>query len=147
MRFEVSEVHIDIEGKLRKVRSDPFWTFAASEWHRLYKGYVPKRTGVLSEQVVITPGQIEHTAPYAHYQYVGEVYGPNYPVYENGVIVGWVSPRGRPKHPTGRSLKYKRDLNPLASREWDKAAEPTQKPKLVRAMQRYIDSGRLNLSE
>lgn len=32
-----------------------------------------------------------------------------------------------------------------ASRQWDRAAEPSQKPKLVDAMQAYIDSGRLHL--
>lgn len=115
MRFEVSEVNIDIEGHLRKARSDPFWTFAATEWHRLYLPYVPMRTGMLAGQVVITPGQIEHTVPYAHYIY------------------------------NGTGFNFRKDLHPLASAAWDKKAEPTQKRKLVRAMQQYVDSGRLGL--
>lgn len=145
MRIEVSEINIDIEGHISKARSDQFWTFAAAEWWKLYTPYVPMHTGMLAQQVAITPGQVEHTAPYAHYQYVGEVYGPNYPIYENGVLVGWFSIPGRPKHPMGRSLSFRTDKHPLASREWDKAAEPTQKPKLIRAMQHYVDSGRLRL--
>lgn len=144
MKIEVSEIHIDIQGHLRKVQSDTLGTFAASEWHRLYMPYVPFRTGTLAQQVVIHPWMIEHTAPYAHYQYTGEVYGPNYPIYENGALVGWFSRRGLPKQATGRSLSFRKDLHPLASREWDKAAEPTQKHKLISAMQHFVDSGRLN---
>lgn len=116
MKVEVSEVNINIEGHLREVRSDPFWTFAAQQWHRLYQPYVPMRTGTLAQQVVITPGQIEHTVPYAHYIYDGK-------------------------------FRFRKDLHPLASREWDKAAEPTQKPKLIREMQKYVDGGRLKLDD
>jgi hypothetical protein len=146
VRFDVSEIKIDIPKHLREVADPAFWTFAATEWHRLYMPYVPMRTGMLMSQVVITPGQIEHTAPYAHYLYKGEVYGPNYPITEDGVAVGWRSPAGLPKHPTGRRLSFRHDLHPLASREWDQAARPTQEPKLVNAMQAYVDSGRLKLS-
>ena len=121
-----------------------FWTFAAKEWHRLYSKYVPFDTGVLRDTVVITPGQIEHTSPYAHYQYTGDVYGPNYPFAHNGIVTGYFSPPNRKKSPTGKKLKYK---NPLASREWDKKAESTQKDKLISAMQRYVDSGRLKLDD
>lgn len=115
MRFEVSEVHIDIPRHLAKINDDKFWTFSAVEWHKLYMPYVPMLTGMLSQQVVITPGQIEHVVPYAHRMYEG-----NY--------------------------RFRKDLHPLASREWDMAAEPTQKPKLIDAMQRYVDSGRLKLN-
>ena len=126
---------------LSKVRdNDPFWYFAATEWHRLYKKYVPFKTGVLRDTVVIEPKQITHTQPYAHYQYTGEVYGPNYPIVQNGVHVGYFSTPNRKKHPTGKTLKYK---NPLASKEWDKRAEATQKRKLISSMQGYINSGRL----
>ena len=34
-----------------------------------------------------------------------------------------------------------------ASRAWDRAAEPTQKPKLVAAMQAYVDAGGLKLGK
>jgi hypothetical protein len=114
MRFEVSEVKVDLPHRLQQVQDPRFWTFAAQQWHRLYQPYVPMRTGTLAQQVTITPGQIEHTAPYAHYIYDGHFH-------------------------------FRRDLHPLASREWDRAAEPTQKPKLVREMQKYVDSGRLKL--
>jgi hypothetical protein len=115
MRIEIAEIKIDAQAHLRQVRDDAFWTFAAQQWHRLYQPYVPMQTGMLAQQVVITPGQIEHTVPYAHYIYTGH-------------------------------FRFRKDMHPLATREWDRAAEPTQKPKLIRAMQAYVDSGRLNLN-
>ena len=42
-------------------------------------------------------------------------------------------------------FNFKRDKHPRASRKWDKAAAPTQKPKLVRELQAFIDRGGLNL--
>ena len=72
----------------------------------------------LSQQTAITAGQswgqIEHTAPYARYVYYGEVYGPNYPIFQAGQIVGWYSSRGRAKHPTGRKMQYNRSLHPIS---------------------------------
>ena len=112
MRLEVSEIKIDIDGHVSRVRSNAFWTYAAQSWHRLYFPYVPMDTGMLAQQVTITPGQIEHTVPYAHYIYDGH-------------------------------FRFRKDQHPLATREWDKAAEPTQKPKLIQEMQTYVDSGRL----
>lgn len=138
----VSEIKIDIPKHLQTVRSDPFWTFAASEWHRLYAPFVPMDTGQLLRQVNIVPGQITHTAPYARYIYHGEIYGPNYPIRQGGRVVGYYSPRGRRKHPTGRRMRFR---NPQASARWDKAAEPTQRGKLIAAMQGYADR-RLNFN-
>lgn len=59
-------------------------------------------------------GEIIYPGPYAHYQYYGEVYGPNIPIFEDGILAGFFSPPGQPKHPTGRQLQYKTDVNPLA---------------------------------
>lgn len=141
--LEVAEVNVNAGRIAQKVEGDnAFWTYAASTWHRLYKPYVPFDTGTLRNTVRIRPGEIEHTEPYAHYQYAGEVYGPNYPLYKNGVHIGFFSQPDRPKRKMGRPLKYK---HPRASKEWDKAAEPTQKPKLISSLQSYIDQGRLKL--
>lgn len=143
----VTDVNIDIPKHIGDVQSAQFWTFAATEWHRLYEPFVPYHEGVLANTVVIIGGRgngsIEHTVPYARYQYYGNAYGPSYPLMRNGVIVGYRSPAGKPKHPTGKKLVYKRDQHPLASAMWDQAARPTQLPKLIRSMQHYIDSGRL----
>ena len=44
-----------------------------------------------------------------------------------------------------QNRNFRKDLHPLASSEWDKAAAPTQKPKLIEALQKYVESGRLKL--
>lgn len=62
---------VDTKGHVRRVRDEAFWTFAAEKWHRLYSEYVPYRTGALMNHVRISPGEIEHTAPYARYVYEG----------------------------------------------------------------------------
>lgn len=110
------ESHIDIPKHLKKIQDDTFWTFSANEWHKLYTPYVPRRTGTLFQQVKITPGQIEHTVPYARRMYEG-------------------------------NFNFRTDKHRLACKEWDKAAEPTQKSKLIETMQGYVDSGRLKLNE
>ena len=139
--ISVADVQVNVNGIVSKAKNDrAFWTFAASEWHKLYEPYVPMDQGELQSKVVIRPKEIEHTTPYAHYQYMGIVYGPNYPIVENGKIVGYYS-KG-PKKPTGKKIQYKR---PKASAKWDKAAAPTQLPKLASSLQAYVDSGRLKL--
>lgn len=144
--IDVGDVKVDVHGITAKAENDPaFWTFAAVEWHRQYKDYVPMKNGILYEQVNITPKQIEHTAPYAHYQYEGRVYGPNIPITEGDRTVGFFSQPNRAKKPTGKSLKYSKEQHPKATAKWDQAAAPTQLPKVAAAMQGYIDSGRLKL--
>lgn len=83
--------------------------------------YVPMDTGNLAQGVDISKDSIKYPGPYAHYMYMGEVYGPNIPIIEDGIVVGWFSPKGKPKHPTGRPINYSTESHPLASKEWDKA--------------------------
>ena len=106
--------NIDIPAHMKPIREPAFWKYAASEWHRLYEPYVPMQTGMLKDTVDIRPNEIEHTVPYARYQYEGH-------------------------------FNFRKDRHPKASRQWDKAAKPTEEPKLIRSLQRYIDSGRVKL--
>ena len=141
--FELESANINARGMADKLENDSaFWTFAASESHRLYAPDVPLESGALRDSVTIAPKTITHNAPYAHYQYTGEVYGPNYPITQNGVRVGYYSTPNRPKQRTGKKLKYK---NPKAAAKWDQVAAATQTPKLISSLQAYIDSGRLRL--
>lgn len=70
--------------------------------------YVPMDTGALRESVDITPDTVSWRTPYAHYQFAGWVYGPNFRVLtENGTE--WRSPRkdsGIEKRPTGKRLGW-----------------------------------------
>lgn len=87
--------------------------------------FVPKKGGKLRRSVIVGPKSISwgRGLKYAHYQYEGEVYGPNYPIvqggtlagffraggrrypiFNGGTITGWYSIPGMTKHPTGREL-------------------------------------------
>ena len=148
MKIEVTSVtHIDVSKLVELVDNDAFWLFAATEWHRLYTPYVPMDSGSLAQQVTIEPKTITHTSPYAHYQYTGAVYGPNIPITQGGVVVGFFSKPGVPKHPTGASLTYRKNQHPLASAKWDKAAEPSQKDTLIGRLQAYVNGGGLNFGK
>ena len=80
----------------------------------------PDRTLEFSAQISteIGSGQVIWNTPYAHYQYAGIVYGPNIPIIEDGVLMGWFSPPGRPKYPTDRELTYDTEQNPMAGPRW-----------------------------
>lgn len=136
---------IDVIGTAKQLHSPELWEFAANEYHRLLTPYVPMESGELSETVSIKGGdlngEIEYTSPHAHYIYEGKAMGPSF--YAEGF--GFWSPPGEKKHYTGKMLNISKSNHPLASTHWDEAAEPTQKPKLIAAIQEYIDSGRLNL--
>ena len=86
--------------------------------------YVPFDSGTLANSAYgatqIGSGKIVYPGPYAHYQYYGEVYGPNIPVFDDdsGTPTRFFSRPGEKKHPTGRPLHYKTDVNPLAGSFW-----------------------------
>lgn len=66
--------------------------------------YVPNKSGELRKSMKAYPKSVRWETPYAHYQYMGEVYGPNHPIIRKGIIVGWYSTPGMKKRPTGREL-------------------------------------------
>lgn len=86
--------------------------------------YAPWETGSLAKSpygaTQIGSGKVIYPGPYAHYQYYGEIYGPNIPVFEDdtGIPTRFFSPPGQKKHPTGRSLNHATDVNPLAGPFW-----------------------------
>lgn len=86
--------------------------------------YVPWETGLLGKSAyaatAIGSGVVVYPGPYAHYQYYGEVYGPNIPIFDDDsdTPTGFFSPPGQEKHPTGRELQHKTDTNPLAGPFW-----------------------------
>lgn len=86
--------------------------------------YCPWDSGALAKSAYtatqIGSGQVRYPGPYAHYQYYGEVYGPNIPIFDDnsGEPTGFWSPPGQRKKPTGRELQYSKDKNPLAGPFW-----------------------------
>lgn len=94
-----------------KINHDPgLWTFAANTWYKLCEPWTPFDTGLLLTEVLIEPKQIYYVMKYAK------------PVYE------------------GTRMNFQTLHHPLATHHWDKAAEPTQLPKLKQAMQGYINT-------
>ena len=107
--------------------------------------YVPADSLVLAQNVRTYveggKGIVHYQSPYAHYQYMGIVYGPNYPIKDGGTIMGYYSPPH--KTSTGRKMKHSTFRHPLATSEWDKAMARARKGDLVRAYEAYLKGSRL----
>lgn len=89
-------------GKVQKVVDEAVLRYCAPK--------VPFDTGYLIRSAItasaIGEGLIVYATPYARYLYYGEIYGPNFPIFEGGELAGFRSPKGKKKHPTGRKLTY-----------------------------------------
>lgn len=139
------EAHINIPADLKKVRDPKFWEFGANQWWICITPYTPFVTGTTAESVKIRgksgSGEIEYLQPNAHYLYHGEL------MVDPETRSSWAR-AGVKKVYAGKELILgKNGKHSLASKKWDKAAAPHKKKDLIDAMQGYIDSGRLNLSE
>lgn len=102
--------------------------------------YVPMDEGYLSQSVQVLPAYVQYQGPYAHYMYIGEVYGPNIPIKDDaGNIIGWFSPPGQTKTPTGRPIQYSTEKHPLASKEWDKAMMRDKKDEFLQQVKDILE--------
>lgn len=103
--------------------------------------YMPSESGVLSKKLkfMVAPNKIIVLGPYAHYQYKGEVWGPNIPIKENGHIVGYRSPPI--KRPTGRNLVYHKRIggNDRPGPFWDKRLIAAEGKAIEADLKRYIE--------
>lgn len=112
----------NLKGKLDRLLNDKSTMTACHNLlFKMMTPYVPFDTGILSQDVEITDKHVRYNQPYAHYMYEGIVYGPNIPIVQNGVVVGWYSRPGIKKSPTGRYMTYDKTHHPLATRHWDEA--------------------------
>ena len=100
----------------------------------------PDRTLEFSAQpsTEIGSGEVIWNTPYAHYQYMGIVYGPNIPIVKDGVLMGWFSPPGRPKSPTDRELKYDTSRKPLAGPRWFERMKADRLNDILEAARRAV---------
>ena len=79
-------------------------------------------------------GAIEYNTPYAHYLYMGEIYGPNIPIKdEEGNLVGFFSPPS--KEPTGRPLRY---YEPGTTDHWFEVAKERHREDWIRLVQEIV---------
>lgn len=108
------------------------------------KPYTPARNMVLAQSArkdtVIGSGLIVQNTPYAHYQYMGVVYGPKFPQYDkNGEIIGWKSPRK--KYRTSRELVYSTALHAKAGKRWFHRMKADRKREILAGAQKLIKKG------
>jgi hypothetical protein len=124
------------------LESDELWLYSANEWKRLISKYVPRRTGQLMSNVEVKTKEVHYKSAHAMYVYHGKLYvDPKYKVggFTNDGTNWWSRP-GIKKVPSGRDLKMRRDGNPNASKEWDKAAiKDKQDLLLIKSMQSWIN--------
>lgn len=117
--------------------------FVDSECIRQMDKYTPKRTGALIRSATlgtkIGSGHIVYNTPYARYQYYGEIYGPNIPIYKDGELMGWRSPPK--KHPTGREITYSKDKNPNAQKLWFEKMKSEKGELILRGAQKIAGGG------
>lgn len=104
--------------------------------------YVPMANGDLAiNNVREETDRIIYASPYAHYMYEGKVMGPNIPIIENGIVVGWFSPKGKPKHYTGADIKYSTSQHSYAGKHWDKRMWSAEKDTVEKEVQDYVQRG------
>lgn len=100
------------------------------------KPYTPFRNGILEKSATlgtkIGSGRIVYNSPYARYQYYGAVYGPNIPIYENGELVGFRSPKK--KYKTNRMIQYSTAKHPQAQRLWFETMKKKHGPSILRGV-------------
>ena len=131
--------HLD-EG-LSGLIDDSVRLYAQQAYHRLMKPYIPRRTGTLMENVIITKDGVRFVSPYACYLYHGKVM-----VDPDTKKAGWFDPKkGRwrsrwhvKKVQSDRDLQFNRELNPYACAYWDKAAMVRRGESFVREITGYI---------
>ena len=104
--------------------------------------YVPYDNGILA-RYEIQGTNIIYKQPYAHYMYKGDVMGPNIPIKEGDIIVGWFSPKGKPKHYTGKKIKYNTSKgHDYAGPEWDKRMWSAEGKDVIREVQDELQKRR-----
>ena len=140
LRIDLNEPKI-----VQKVTNDRFGLFVAKSWKDIIDPYTPKDTGLLMQNVELSPWQIKYTEPYSAYMYYGEVYVD--PVYDVGGFYssdyGFWSRPGVKKVPSGRTFEFQKN-NPYSTDHWDvKAEQAGQKDKLYRTLNNALNSGRI----
>lgn len=121
---------------IHKLLADTFRPYVPIDVSEMY-GESEHPNGHMVDNVEITPEYFKYPGPYAHYMYEGLVYGPNIPLFNaEGVIVGWRSPKGKKKHPTGSTFNYTNA--PEATDHWDKAALTEHRGEIEKEIRRII---------
>ena len=127
-------VNVDaLQRKLEDVLDDRTMLEIHNLYAKMMEPYVP--FGLDLANLEVTPEYVKYNTPFAHYMYEGKVYGPNIPIIEDGIVVGWFSPPGQTKTPTGADLQY---TKPRASAHWDQAMLAEKKEEFVHQVEEIL---------
>ena len=115
INFEIDETMQRMMQGLTVTQLRKLWTAVANNVWEKCEPYTPRQQGTMHNTAIrgatSSGGYILYTAPYSHYQYYGQVMGPN-TLTENG----WRSFHA-PKHYTGEPLTY--GGGALRGSKWD----------------------------
>ena len=110
--------------------------FIDDEVIKLMEPYTPMDSGMLMQSphhgTVIGSGKIRYSegTPYAKYLYYGVIYGPNIPIFENGILTGFRSPPE--KKSTGRPIQYSTEKHPQAGKLWFERMKADHKDNILK---------------
>lgn len=127
--------NINIAKKIAKVSNKKLWMFAGREWYRLMFPFIPFRTGALAALV-----DVEFEKPISEQEALNRgLSGDSIKADNQRAEIHFKAPYSRKQY--YGNFNWRDDLHNLATGQWDKAAEPTQRKKLIEAMQAYIKRG------
>lgn len=136
-----TEIKFDVDNLLKRFEKlatdDKTMLEIYNLFGKLIEPWVPMDNGILAHGYEITPNYIRYPGPYAHYQYMGIVYGPNIPLFDDaGQLIGFYSPPGERKSPKEPEQKiiYNEEKHKRASKKWDKAAYPVIKDQFLQGV-------------
>lgn len=135
------EVKIDpvyvIETKLGIQPNGPAHYFFTETCATHMDKYVPASDRLrLASSERHTVDEIHYKTPYAHYMYEGKVMGPNIPIKENGIIVGYWS-KG-PKYYTGEDIEYSTEKHSEATSHWAEKMWTAEKDDVIKEVADYV---------
>lgn len=124
-----------IKARLGLNKDGQVQTFFTSECAKAMDKYVPYDEGMLASYR-IEGNLIIYEQQYARYMYNGKVMGPNIPIKENGMIVGWFS--RKPKYYTGKDIDYSNSIakgHKFAGPYWDKRMWTAEGEDIIKRIQ------------
>lgn len=102
---------------------------------------IPFQQGALRKSVNypegIYGGMMEYNTPYVHYQYMGEVYGPNIPIYDDEILKGFRSPPK--KYSTGRKMVHTE--HPETTDHWFEEAKRQHGKEWIDLVKKVVGKG------
>lgn len=115
----------------RFCEDDRVGLFLATTWAKYFAKYTPMQTGTLRDSFSVEPFKVTYNAPYAHYQWTGELW------VSSTTGSSWAE-AGEIKVPTGQPLEYSKEQNPLATDHWHIPAEQAFKKTVANQVTKFI---------